>query len=523
MSRLRAIAHLLLSAFGLVIVNLLLNPGNPLSGWQMLLAPGVAWESLALLLLLPWLPAIGRWLLAALIPLLTLLRLADIVTPQLFGRAFIAPLDIAFAPQLMDLALAGTTLPTRLILLGVVLLGVLALVWLIARILELVRPRDRSSASLMMVPLALALIWLPARQIGRDDPWLTFASGVSLVEAVRATIDTGREGQEAVSQALAQRPTLPTTLPGLAGRDVLLIFIESYGMVTRTAPILANQIDPVRRRLETDLTAAGFHAASLALAAPITGGGSWLAHATTLAGIPIDSQGRHDALVLAAPVTLAGVLGKISHAIQPQMRGPWPEGRRLGFGTTHTGDDLPYAGPRYSWNSLPDRFTLDWTARTLLSGESRPPIFAMIVLASSHAPFDRVPPLLSPDEAGVDGQGYASTPPQEFPLVAGNIRGQGTGFAAAIAYSLAAVGDFLTRQFPGDGLVIVLGDHQPPLDLVGGPQDKRVIVHLLSRDAGVIAPWRAEGAANGLHLPADALHGQQSDLLGHLIRHYAPR
>lgn len=515
-------ARLLLWSLGLVVLNLLLNPGNPLNGWQMLLAPGVAWESVLLLVMLPWLPPLGRWLLAFLVPVLTLLRLAESVTPQLFGRAFIAPLDIAFAPQLIDLALAGTAPLVRCTLLGMTLLGVLGLVWLVARLLALLSLRDYSIRRAVALVIALGLIWLPPRAIGRDDPWLTLASAASLAEALRATIDTGRQGQDEVTQALASRPALPPHLPVLAGRDVLLIFIESYGMVTQTAPQLARQIDPVRQQMATNLAAAGYHAASLALAAPITGGGSWLAHATTLAGIPIASQGQHDALILAAPTTLAGLLGTNSHAIQPQMRGPWPEGLRLGFTATHTGDDLPYVGPRYSWNSLPDRFTLDWTARTLLSAGPRPPLFAMIVLASSHAPFDRVPPLLTPDASGTDGRGYARAPAREFPLIAGNIRGQSAGYAAAIAYSLAAIGDFLTQQFPGNGLVILLGDHQPPLDVVGGPQDKRVIVHLLSRDAGLITPWLGAGAVSGLHLPVDALHGQQSDLLANLARLYAP-
>ena len=513
--------HLLIWPLALALLNLLLNPGNPLDGWHMLLAPGLALETLAVLMMLPWLPGPARLALAVGLPLLLALRLADIITPQLFGRAFIAPLDIAFAPQLIDLVLAGISPPIRVMILGTMLLGFAGLVWLLTRLLALLGPPDRSVRVLVPLMLALGLIWLPPRLIGRDAPWVALTSGASLVEAVRATIDTGRQGREDVTQALAHRPPLPATLPGLAGRDVLLIFIESYGMVTRTAPVLADRIDPVRRQVAADLAAAGYHAASLALSAPITGGGSWLAHATTLAGIPIDSQGRHDALILAAPTTLAGLLGGNSHAVQPQMRGPWPEGLRLGFSAVHTGDDLPYAGPRYSWNSLPDRFTLDWTARTLLPAGSRPPIFAMIVLASSHAPFDRVPPHLSPGEAGTDGRGYADAPAQEFPLVAGNIRGQSTGFAAAIGYSLAAIGDFLARQFPGNGLVIVLGDHQPPLDLVGGPQDKRVIAHLLSRDAGLLTPWLTEGAVSGLHLPPDALHGQQSDLLAHLIRHYA--
>jgi len=517
------LTRILQGLVALLIVNLLLNPGNPLTGWQSLVAPGVAWETFGLLALLPWLPRSAQWLIAALLPGLTMLRLADIVTPQLFGRAFIAPLDVIFVPQLLDLTLVGTGAATQLLLLVVVILAVVGLVWFVAHLLMLLARLSCTRVGLIILPLALGLIWLPPHLLDRDDPWLTFGSGASLAEAIRASLDTSHQAQEDVRQALAQRPPLPIGLPNLAGRDVLLIFIESYGMVTRTAPVLADRIDPVRRHLEAELTAAGYHSASLALSAPITGGGSWLAHATTLAGIPIDSQGGHDALVLASPITLPGLLGgqeRRSHAVQPQMRGPWPEGQRLGFDAVHTGNDFRYAGPRFSWGSQPDRYTLDWVARTLLPAGPRSPVFAMIVLASSHAPFDRIPPVLTPAAAGDDGRGYAQIAGTNYPLVAGNIRGQATGFAAAIEYSLTAIGDFLHHQFPDHGLVILLGDHQPPLDLVGGPQDKRVIVHILSRDAGLITPWLAQGAVSGLQLPAQADHGPQADLLARLVRSY---
>jgi hypothetical protein len=52
---------------------------------------------------------------------------------------------------------------------------------------------------------------------------------------------------------------------------------------------------------------------------------------------------------------------------------------------------------------------------------------------------------------------------------------------------------------PGDGLVILLGDHQPPAVIGGRPEPPWTVpIHVLSRDPDLLAPFIAEGYVSGL-------------------------
>ena len=59
------------------------------------------------------------------------------------------------------------------------------------------------------------------------------------------------------------------------------------------------------------------------------------------------------------------------------------------------------------------------------------------------------------------------------------------------------LGDWLANHLPGDGLVILLGDHQPPA-AVGGTKQWTVPIHVVSRDRDLLAPFIARGYVAGL-------------------------
>src|SRR5690606_22982067 len=73
-------------------------------------------------------------------------------------------------------------------------------------------------------------------------------------------------------------------LARLAGKDVLFVFIESYGRSALADPQYAGLIGPRLDAMAGELAAAGFAARSGWLTAPTVGGGSWLAHGTLLSG-----------------------------------------------------------------------------------------------------------------------------------------------------------------------------------------------------------------------------------------------
>ena len=80
-------------------------------------------------------------------------------------------------------------------------------------------------------------------------------------------------------------------LSGLRGKDVLLVFVESYGR-TRAGPAHRRG-----RRLmpgTSGCISAGFSSRSGWLTSPTFGGVSWLAHVTLQSGLWVDSQQRYD-------------------------------------------------------------------------------------------------------------------------------------------------------------------------------------------------------------------------------------
>jgi len=72
-------------------------------------------------------------------------------------------------------------------------------------------------------------------------------------------------------------------------------------------------------------------------------------------------------------------------------------------------------------------------------------------------------------------------------------------YLKSLGYDLAALEGWLIQRMPGDGLVILLGDHQPPAVIGGRPEPPWTVpIHVLSRDPDLVAPFIAEGYVSGL-------------------------
>ncbi len=70
-------------------------------------------------------------------------------------------------------------------------------------------------------------------------------------------------------------------------------------------------------------------------------------------------------------------------------------------------------------------------------------------------------------------------------------------YIKTIDYTLEILSEYLARS-AGDGLFIILGDHQPAA-IVTGPQASRAVpVHIVSRDAALVQRFRLAGFSAGL-------------------------
>src|SRR6185437_4065169 len=118
-------------------------------------------------------------------------------------------------------------------------------------------------------------------------------------------------------------------LTGLRGKDVLLVFVESYGRVTVHGSSFSRAVDALLGKGTHTLHDAGFSARSAFLTSSTFGGVSWLAHSTLQSGVWANSQPRYDQLVGTARVTLASAFGRAGWrtvADVPSNDRSWPEG-----------------------------------------------------------------------------------------------------------------------------------------------------------------------------------------------------
>ena len=94
-------------------------------------------------------------------------------------------------------------------------------------------------------------------------------------------------------------------LTGLRGKDVLLVFVESYGQSAVEGSSFSPGVDSVLDTGTKGLRAAGFSSRSGWLTSPTFGGISWLAHSTLQSGVWVNSPTRYDQLVGSTRFTLS--------------------------------------------------------------------------------------------------------------------------------------------------------------------------------------------------------------------------
>ena len=152
-----------------------------------------------------------------------------------------------------------------------------------------------------------------------------------------------------------------STLEGVRGADVLLVFIESYGAVTLDRPAVAQPLAASRARFEADIAASGRQVVSAMVDSPTFGGASWLAHVSLMTGIEARDEGANQAVMSRARDTLVSTFGRAGYrtvALMPGLSFAWPEGAFYGFDRIYDITALDYAGPRFGWWSVPDQFAM---------------------------------------------------------------------------------------------------------------------------------------------------------------------
>lgn len=468
------------------------------------------WVFIALLTLLTrgWLRRIVIFLCGLIVFLVLFLKLADIGVQSAFQRPFNPYLDLKMLKDGWNLISGTIGTPAALAALigGCLFFLLVASVFL--RALTWMGKADGSTRRVLTTAFA-ALAVIGAGLMWLGLPWIDFRTPAYLANRLSLVVRSA-EDMQAFEKELATGvgPTDGHDLfQRIKGKDVVVIFVESYGLSAVEDPQYAGTTRPRLVAIDNQIEAAGLHAASGWVTSPTVGGLSWLAHGTLLSGLWVDSQARYDRLMISRQPSLNRLFSEAgwhSVAVMPAITMAWPEADYFGYDQILSASGLEYRGKPFNWVTMPDQYTLSAFDRLALrpAHDRGQNIMAEIALISSHAPWTPVPTLIDWDKVG-DGsafndQAVAGDPPSVVWADPNRVRRQ---YIQTIDYSLATLGEFMARQ-RRDVVYIILGDHQPASIITGQGASRVVPVHIVSDDAGLVAYFEAKGFAGGM-MPAD--------------------
>lgn len=333
--------------------------------------------------------------------------------------------------------------------------------------------------------------------------------GVRSVDAFRRWGDRhGISGLLVAEVARGERrmEQTPHDLSALGGVDVHLLVLESYGRVALRHPALRVGTRRVYAELEDALREGGLSVCSAAVAPAVRGGRSGLAHAELLTGVPVASEQMREKLMqsdlVALPQRFRGA-GYRTVEVLPGMPIHWPEGDAFyGVDRSIVQPELGYEGVQYDFGAMPDQFALHRLLEEVVA-PAQQPLFTMFVGVSSHAPWSAVPPFV-PDW-DVDRQTYAAGPARRHDTSYQSMLSDPDVLPAyfdSIEYVLkTSVGFALQLSRPS--VVVVLGDHQPPIAGALSPPDVShdVPVHVISTRPELLQALLESGFVDGLDLP----------------------
>jgi hypothetical protein len=318
---------------------------------------------------------------------------------------------------------------------------------------------------------------------------------------------------------------------------IYLLAVESYGSVLERHPDLRRPYRDLLDSTDAALRKDGWHTASARMEAPVRGGRSWLAIASLFTGVRVDRQllfnrFKQNAGGVPHLVRFLNRQGYRTVALQPFTfaRPGLPVGNLYDFDVTLYRDDLDYEGPAYGLADAPDQYSLHFGHHTQLA-PSPDPFFLFFETVSSHALWNYgLPPALpdwrqfnaatgTPAEQKRQLGRLGSAPTQFLPdsITAPRIYDQPTPqrYLQHVAYDLRVLRDYLIEKAPDGSLVLLLGDHQPPLL---DTKTNTTPLHVLSTDSMLVRRVRRQGFTDGLVPTGRSPTLRQEGLYSFLVR-----
>jgi phosphatidylglycerophosphate synthase len=332
---------------------------------------------------------------------------------------------------------------------------------------------------------------------------------VDEVQLVRADLADTQEFAREISTDDYGATDPDQLLGGLAGKDVLIVFVESYGRVAVQDTSYSAGIDAVLDQGTQQLAAAGYHSQSAFLTSPTFGAGSWLAHSSLQSGLWVDSQRRYRQLLGADRRTLTSLFGDAGWRTVfdvPADTEDWPEGKEFyGFEQYYDSRNVGYEGPKFGYAPIPDQYTLEDFRRRELAPTARPPVMAELDLVSSHHPWAPLPRLVPWSDVG-DGSVFDGMPEQGHSSeeVFSDPDKVKEAYGQSVEYTWQALTSFLTTYDDPNLVLVVLGDHQPHGYVSGEHVGHDVPISVIAQDPAVLQRIAGWGWQDGLRPAPDA-------------------
>jgi len=441
--------------------------------------------------------------------LLTIVKFIDMGFYEVFDRPFHPVFDWSFfGPALEFVGTSYGHIGQILAVIGVVLLvlGLLALMTLAVRRLTRISLGHRTGATYTLA--ALGIIWLVCAlagvQLSPQQPVASRSAADHVYDDVRAVRQGLVDGETFAAEARDDKYRYTPgneLLTGLRGKDVLFVFVESYGRVAIENSDSAPTIDPLLDASTDRLRAAGFDSRSAFLTSPVSGGGSWLAHATLQTGLWVDNPQRRTSLADLDRMTLSIAFNRAGWRTVgsvPANTREWPEGEIYHFDKVYDSRNVGYKGPKFSYAPVPDQYILNHFEQN--ERKVNGPVMAEIDLISSHTPFTPAPDMVGWDELG-DGSIYNPMPakgpqPGEVWPDPTKVR---AAYTKSVDYALKSLFSYIETFGDDDMVVVFLGDHQPQPIVSSQEGSRDVPITVVARDPAVMDSISSWGWQEGLN------------------------
>jgi hypothetical protein len=466
-------------------------------------------EALVGTVLLVVLPPTARGIVAAvlgvLLGLLTVLKLLDIG----FYTTLSQPFDLVFGwsylgPGVNWLYSALGDVGAVAAIVGVVALVLVLVVVMTLAVLRLSRLAAGRRTVATRIVAVLGAVWIVCAAIGPQfasgQPFASRSTAVLAFDNVRQVGADVVDSREFAKQIAAPDPyaAVPASqlLTKLRGKNVLLVFVESYGRASVQGQSYSPAIDAELNAGTRELASAGFGAASAFVTSPTVGGGSWLGHTTIQSGLWIDNQARYQKLLGRNRLTLSSAFqqaGWRTVGDDPANIQNLPKATVYAYDKFYDYLNLGYHGPKFSYATMPDQYTFAAFQRDELSAPNHRPVMAEIDLVSSHDPWAPLPKLVPWNKVG-DGSIFDPMPaqgqqPSDVLSSPAKLR---AAYAQSIQYTMSVLISYLKTYGDKNTVMIFLGDEQPASLITNNSANRDVPISIVASDPNVlrdISPW----------------------------------